>query len=98
MQAEATKEFEVRVPEEGEQKEADGERYEATQGVIEFLEGAGNLERHDEEGDGEAEDDIGEGVDTRKGAAAETEAVAVSVLMMILHDGDSVREAGRGQN
>ena len=101
MQTVSAEELVMGVPEQDEQNEADGERDEATQRVVELDEGVRDFERDDEQRNGESEDDIGEGIDTRKGSASKTETIAVSVFMKGQHRWDSVardaRDGWKGQ-
>ena len=74
----------------------DGEGIEAEQDGAQFGEGVRDGGGDDDEGEGEAEDDVGEVVDARGGEAAQTEAVLVEVGLQGGHCGDSVRERGFG--
>ena len=68
MKAVAAEEAIVRQPDEDEEEEAGSEGQETEQdGMVELVVGAWNFERDDEQGDGEAEDDVGEAVDARGG-------------------------------
>ena len=67
------------MPDGEEDAEADGEGIEAEKDLVELVVGVGHFGGDDDEGEGEAEDDVGEVVDARAGGAAEAEAVLLDV-------------------
>ena len=67
------------------QQEADGEGDEAFQHGAELGVGLGDFKRDDQQGDGEAEDDVGEAVDAGHVRAAEAKAVLAEVFVEGLH-------------
>lgn len=81
VSAEAAEESIVRVPDHHEEEETDGEGQKAAHAVMQLGIGFGNLQRDDEQGEREAEHDIGKTVDAGHLRATEAEAVFLNMLL-----------------
>jgi len=64
---------------------------------VKLVVGAGNFEGDDEQGEGKAENDVGEAVDAGHVSAAEAETVLGYEVMVIGHRADSVARDVRGR-
>lgn len=98
VEAVPAEEAEVRHPDEDKEEEADGEGEEIEESGVELVVGAGNFEGDNEEGEGKAKYDVGEGVDAGHVGAAQAETVFGYEVVGAGHRGDSVaRDAQRGR-
>jgi hypothetical protein len=95
VQAVAPEEAEVRPPDHDEKDETDEEGNEAEEHGVEFVVGAGYFEGDDDEGEGEAEDDVGETFETRHGGPTQSEAVFGYVIVKGLHACGQCSAVGR---
>lgn len=85
VQAVAAEEAEVVPPDHHEEDKAKGEGKESEEDDVQLGVGVGDFERDDEEGEREAEDDVGEAVDARHSEAAQAEAVLGDMFVEGLH-------------
>ena len=90
VQAVAAEEAEVGPPDRDKEKKQTANGMKPQQDGVELVVGLGDLERDDDEGEGEAEDDVGEAVDARHVGAAQAEAVLGDVVVECGHRWDSV--------
>ena len=81
MHAETAEEVVIAVPGDHQQGEADGERKEAAQDVVQPGESVGDFERDDQQREGETEDDVREGAEPRGCEAAKLETVLIEVVI-----------------